>query len=232
LVEALVGLLFLGAYCVDVIAGPKGDWGQVPAWQMLAAAYHAIFLALLVAATFIDYDLMIIPDQITVTGVALGLGLGTIWPLVRPAPASWAGMTHLQGFGAGLLGLVVGAGLTYFVRASAGRILRREAMGLGDVTLMAMIGSFLGWQAAVITFFLAPFLGLGHAAWRLLSYVKKRIMGDECSGTDREIPYGPYLSMAAAALVFVWPWLWRAWAAEQFHTLYVIFWWILGFDFP
>ena len=37
-------------------------------------------------------------------------------------------------------------------------------MGFGDVTLMAMIGAFLGWQAAVLTFFLAPFFGLAHAA--------------------------------------------------------------------
>ncbi len=46
LVEALVGLLFLGAYLVDVIAGPRGAWGQVPAFQLVAAAYHAVFLAL------------------------------------------------------------------------------------------------------------------------------------------------------------------------------------------
>ena len=48
--------------------------------------------------------------------------------------------------------------------------LRREAMGFGDVTLMAMIGAFLGWQAAVLTFFLAPFFGLAHALWKLVVY--------------------------------------------------------------
>jgi len=232
LVEGLVGLLFLGAYLVDVIAGPPGAWGQVPASQLLAAAYHAAFLALLVAATFIDYDLMIIPDQITVTGMVLGVGLGTLWPLVRPVPASWPAMTRFQGFGVGFLGLVVGGGLTYLVRASASRILHREAMGFGDVTLMGMIGAFLGWQAAVLTFFVAPFLGLAHAAWKLLSYLKKRLGGGQLSGADREIPYGPYLSMAAATLVFLWPWLWRAWAAELFRTLYVLFWWMLGIDLP
>ena len=76
LVEALVGFLFLGAFFIDVIAGPRGAWGQVPAFQLVAAAYHAIFLALLVAATFIDYDLTIIPDQITVTGMIVGVGDG------------------------------------------------------------------------------------------------------------------------------------------------------------
>ena len=77
-------------------------------------------------------------------------------------------------------------------------------MGLGDVTLMGMIGAFLGWQAAVLTFFLAPFLGLTHAAWKLMTYLGKRLSGRQLSSADREIPYGPYLSMAAASLLFVW----------------------------
>ena len=45
-------------------------------FQLGGGAYHCIFLALLVAATFIDFDLMIIPDQITVTGMVAGLGTG------------------------------------------------------------------------------------------------------------------------------------------------------------
>ena len=51
-------------------------------------------------------------------------------------------------------------------------------MGFGDVTLMGMIGAFLGWQAAVLTFFLAPFFGLAHAAWKLLTYLKKWLGGE------------------------------------------------------
>ena len=230
LVEALVGFLFLGVYLVDVIEGPAGVWGQVPAFQLVAAAYHAVFLALLVAATFIDYDLMIIPDQITITGMVVGVGMGALWPQVRPAPASLGAITHIQGVWVGVVGLVVAAGLTQFVRKTAGFVARREAMGLGDVTLMGMIGAFLGWQAAVLTFFLAPFLGLAHAAWKVLKYVKKRIKGDQLSGADREIPYGPYLSMAAAILFFSWKWLWPACDRGLFNPLYVIFWWMLGIN--
>src|SRR5579883_3559888 len=226
LVEALVGLLFLGAYLVDVIDGPRGAWGHVPAFQLVAVAYHAMFLALLVAATFIDYDVMMIPDQITVTGMVLGVALGTIWPAVRPEPA--AAGTHLQGFWVGLAGLLVGAGLVQAVRWIAGFLLRREAMGFGDVTLLGMIGAFLGWQAAVLTFFLAPFFGLAHAAWTMMAYWKKRLSGAQLSSADREIPFGPYLSMAAASLLFLWPWLWPGWARGLFGTLFVIFWWMLG----
>src|SRR5262249_7553664 len=96
LVELLVGVLFLGAYLLDVIAGPKGAWGEVSPFVLVATAYHALFLALLVAAALIDYDLMIIPDEITITGTVAALGLGTLWPGVRPAPAN--ATTHIQGF--------------------------------------------------------------------------------------------------------------------------------------
>ena len=233
-VEALVGLLFLGAYITDVIAGPRVAWGQVPVFQLVAAAYHAIFLALLVAATFIDYDLTIIPDQITVTGMIVGLVVGTLWPGVRPelrtGPAILPALTHWQGFWAGISGLVVGMGLTQFVRKSAGFVFRREAMGFGDVTLMGMIGAFMGWQAAVLTFFLGPFFGLGHASWRLFRFLKKWITGGQLSTADRELPYGPYLSMAAATLFFLWPWVWAGWARGLFNTIYVLFWWAWGIN--
>ena len=169
LVEALVGLLFLGAYVSDVLYLPaRAGLGAGTGDSTGLGSLPCVFLALLVAATFIDYDLMIIPDQITVTGMIVGIGMGTVWPEVRPAPGSWPAITHLQGLWVGLEGLLVGAGLTQFVRKSASFALRREAMGFGDVTLMGMIGAFMGWQAAVLTFFLAPFLGLAHAAWKLI----------------------------------------------------------------
>jgi leader peptidase (prepilin peptidase) / N-methyltransferase len=234
LVEALVGVLFLGAYLVDVIGevivNPRGAWGQIPTFQLAAAAYHCLMLALLVAATFIDYDLFLIPDEVTVTGMIFAVGIGAIWPDVRPAPASWPLITHLQGFGVGLMGLAVGAGLTQLVRKIFTFVFRREAMGFGDVTLMGMIGGFMGWQAAVLTFFLAPFLGLAHACWKLLKLVKKWMSGGQLSSADRELPYGPYLSMAAAILFFLWRPLWRGWAGGLFRMLFVIFWWLLGFD--
>jgi leader peptidase (prepilin peptidase)/N-methyltransferase len=228
LVEALVGFLFLGAYLVDVIAGLRNPW-WIPGIQVLAAAYHAVFLALLVGATFIDYDLLIIPDEITVTGMVLGVGFGTLWPEVRPSPGSWPAITHSQGFWVGVLGLLVGAGLTQLVRKGASFFLRREAMGFADVTLMGMIGAFLGWQAAVLTFFIGPFFGLGHAVWKLLKYIRKRLAGGQLSSSDRELPFGPYLSMAAAALFLLWSWLWPGWAQPLFSTISVIFWWMLGF---
>ncbi len=206
LVEALVGLLFLGLFLVDVATAPRTIWGEIPTSTLLVWLDHALLLALLVAATFIDYDLTIIPDEITVTGMVVALVLGTVFPAIRPEPG--LALTYGAGFWVGVKGLLVGGGLTALVRMLGSLALKREAMGFGDVTLMAMIGAFIGWQGAVLTFFLAPFFGLAHALWKLVLYLGKRFSGRPLSSADREIPFGPYLSMAAAALVFAWPWLW------------------------
>lgn len=226
LIELLVGLLFLGLFYVDVIHAPRDAWRQVPVHALSTLAYHAILAALLVTATFIDYDLFIIPDAITVTGMIVGLGLGALDPQIRPEPSAAA--TPAQGFLVGLVGMAVGAGVTQGVRVFGSRLLGREAMGFGDVTLMAMIGAFLGWQAAVMTFFLGAFVGLAHAVWKLVLYIKKWLAGGKLSSADRELPFGPYLSMGAMILVFSWPWVWHGWAFEFFKTLRWAFWHLLG----
>ncbi|MHC5539859.1 prepilin peptidase [Singulisphaera rosea] len=228
LVEALVGIFYLALFVVDVIYGPRSWAGEAPVGLFGVWFYHAILIALLVAATFIDYDLMIIPDEITVTGMVVGIGLGAWFPEIRPVPSS--ALTPMSGFWIGVAGLLAGGGLTQTVRIVGSVIFRREAMGFGDVTLMAMIGAFLGWQAAVLTFFLAPFFGIAHALWKLTRYVGKLVSGRKSSSADRELPFGPYLSMAAATLVLSWPWLWRYWGAEFFKTLGMVSLWVLGLE--
>ncbi len=226
LVEALVGLLFLALFFTDV-ASHRTVWGEIPGETLLVWFYHATFVALLVAATFIDYDLTIIPDEITVTGMVIGLGLGTLFPEIRPEPSSRS--THAGGLTVGVIGLLAGGGLTEFFRRGASLVLRREAMGFGDVTLMAMIGAYLGWQGAVLTFFIGPFFGLAHAVWKLVRYIAKRISGGQLMSTDREIPFGPYLSMAAVTLVVSWQWFWPNWAQPRiFGLLPEIFWELMG----
>jgi prepilin signal peptidase PulO-like enzyme (type II secretory pathway) len=122
------------------------------------------------------------------------LGFGTlaivcVWALHAQA---WAGLFTA------LVGLVASGGMVWSVRIIGTAALRREAMGFGDVTLMMMIGTFLGWQACLITFFLAPFAGLLIGLAQLISR------------RDDEIPYGPFLCLGAAAVVVLWApiWLW------------------------
>jgi leader peptidase (prepilin peptidase)/N-methyltransferase len=63
-------------------------------------------------------------------------------------------------------------------------------MGGGDVKLLAMIGAFMGWQMAILTFFLAPFLGI---VFGVINLATKK---------DHTIPYGPFLSVAALIALF------------------------------
>jgi prepilin signal peptidase PulO-like enzyme (type II secretory pathway) len=115
------------------------------------------------------------------------LVIAKIWSIGGP---------HWVGLASSLAGIVIGGGLVWIIRIVASAVLHREAMGFGDVTLLAMIGAFLGWQAAVLVFFLSPFAGAVVGLIRLLLRNKD------------EIPYGPFLCLAAAATVLAWPILW------------------------
>lgn len=114
-----------------------------------------------------------------------------------PAVPTWvSAYPHLHGLAASLAGLAAGGLLTGLVRVIGSWGLQREAMGDGDVVLMAMVGSFIGWQPVVMAFFIAPlFVFLAY-----LARMTFRL-------TD-EIPYGPYLSLGVLATLAGWKWLW------------------------
>jgi len=103
-----------------------------------------------------------------------------------------------------LVGMVFGGGLIWLVRIFASLALQREAMGFGDVTLMAMIGAFLGWQPALLVFFLAPFAAL------IIAVLQKLLSGSSV------IAFGPYLSLAAVYLIVDWNRVWNLHAADVF----------------
>jgi leader peptidase (prepilin peptidase)/N-methyltransferase len=214
LIEALVGLLFVAVFVSDVVFAPVGVLNTDTFGRM---AYHQVLVAALVVATFIDYDLQIIPDEITVPGMAFGVLIGFLAPGIRPDPST--ATTHLDGLWVGLKGLLIGGGLTWSFRFVFSRIFRREAMGQGDITLMGMIGAFLGWQSALLAFFLAPFFGFAPAIWKGARFLWKLVTRRQLSSSDRELAFGPYLSMAAVSLLLLWEPLWRHWGAVFFATL-------------
>jgi leader peptidase (prepilin peptidase) / N-methyltransferase len=223
-VELLVGLLFLGVYLVDGVL-PR-EYVRDDATLFVKVLYHIILVALLVAVTFIDADLTIVPASITNLGIILGLAIGAFFPEIRPEPSE--AITHLGGLWVGLKGLIVGAGMIWVIRVVGTFVFRREAMGIGDIHIMAMIGSFQGWQAASVTPFLAAFVGLLPALWKLTAYLVKRITGRKSLSTDREMPFGPYLSVAALILMMTWPWAWPGTLKFYFDIISVLFWFVLG----
>lgn len=104
-----------------------------------------------------------------------------------------------------LIGMAFGGGMIWCVRIVGSRAMSQEAMGFGDVTLMAMIGAFLGWQAALLVFFLAPLAALFIALAQLL--LTKR----------NDIAFGPYLCLAALLLIVGWDPIWNRYAVHYFR---------------
>jgi leader peptidase (prepilin peptidase)/N-methyltransferase len=122
--------------------------------------------------------------------VALGLAAVLIYARAGSAETHWAALIQSSPWLSGLLGALwggmIGALIIWLTRILGTLGFGRVAMGMGDVHLMFGIGAVLGAGPAAIVFFLAPFFGLLMAFYMLLT------------GTRRELPYGPYLSLAAA----------------------------------
>lgn len=179
-------------------------------------AYHAVLVGLLVLATTIDFDCYVIPDIITLPGMLIGMITAVSIPEMQIAHlwVDWAyAVPQLRGpyipewydqsrwahaLAWSVAGLVAGMTLTQGVRVVSSRVLQMEAMGFGDVTLMGMIGSFLGWQAVVLTFLIAPLVGLIAVVFAKLT------------GNQRILPYGPFLSAAAVITLAGWSRIWAA----------------------
>lgn len=112
--------------------------------------------------------------------------------------ASWAGLAT------SLVGMAVAGGMVWMMRAGASRALGREAMGFGDVTLMAMAGAWLGWQPCLLACVLAVFIGLVHGVTHLVAR------------SESELPFGPSLCLGLALVVVCWRPIWDA-ASPQFQ---------------
>ncbi len=157
---------------------------------------YLIFACGLIVATFIDIQHRIIPDEISVGGIVVGFILSVIKGAgFSPFTFNFAPMIN------SLLGIIIGGGIIfsigYLFDLVYFKILKKppiqgetESMGGGDVKLLAMIGAFLGWERALLTFFIAPFFGAVVGVINIM--VKK----------DHTIPYGPFLSLAAILSLF------------------------------
>jgi len=120
---------------------------------------------------------------------------GTILPSAGPPPL-W-----LSALGGSLLGLIVGGGLVWAVRIGASLAFGKEAMGLGDVHLMAGVGAVLGWIDPTLAFFMAPFFGI---AW-VIGAQAMSMMNKDGSRAPTALPYGPHLAMATIFVVLAKP---------------------------
>jgi leader peptidase (prepilin peptidase)/N-methyltransferase len=120
-------------------------------------------------------------------------GLSLLLHMHMPAVRQfWTSASRVEWINAGLgalLGGFVGAFIIWMTRILGSYAFGKEAMGLGDVHLMLGIGAILGGGAAVVTFFIAPFAGILAGIYLLIARSR------------RQLPYGPYLSLAAALVM-------------------------------
>jgi leader peptidase (prepilin peptidase) / N-methyltransferase len=176
--------------------------------------------AALFAVSWVDLDWRIIPDVISLPGIAVGV-----------AAAAFA-MPDI-GWKDSLYGMAFGGGL-FFAIGEGYRWLRgKEGMGMGDVKLLAMIGAFLGWQGVIFTIFVGSILGaLGGVILHVLDWQPRAPeLAAEASATapdgedtqyyDGEadysgegllqtpVPFGPFLSVAAGIFALFQPQLVR-----------------------
>lgn len=144
-----------------------------------------IFSLALLVETAIDFRHQIIPDAITLPGIVLGLLASVLLPeLHGQTSAVW-------GFVWALVGMLAGGGILYAAGTLAEWVLKKEAMGGGDVKLLAMIGAIIGWPGVLWTIFVSSLLG------SIVGVYVRVTKGEE------RIPYGPYLAAAAFSYLFI-----------------------------
>lgn len=139
-----------------------------------------LFATALIVLGFIDYRHKILPDRITFPGIALAL----VYSFFR------RDLPLLQA----LLGAAVGAGFLLLIYGGYYLVRKKEGLGLGDVTMMVMVGAYLGWVKTLLTLILASFVGAFVGI--LIIAVKKKDL-------QYMLPFGTFLA-PAAYVALVW----------------------------
>ncbi|MEK9772211.1 MAG: prepilin peptidase [Opitutae bacterium] len=206
LIELLVGLVFSGIF----LAFPsQQDWGMLLA--SLAFAW------LLIGVVVIDFETMLIPDRFSIGGACVGFFLSLSFPSIHGFIYHPMGLESLQAGLHSLLGILVGSGCLYWIGALAGRLFGREALGEGDVKLLGCVGAFCGWKGALFAIFGGALTG---CIFLIPVYLWQKLRSssqddDHSLSFGQEIPFGPYLALAALGYFF---WL-REWIDPWFKWI-------------
>ena len=185
------------------------------------------FVSVLIAATFIDLDHMIIPDVFTLGAGLVGVLLSFLVPVLHGFHGDIYLIDSLRSGTAALLGLLVGSGLVVWIALLAEMALKKEAMGFGDVKFVGMIGAFCGWQGAVFAVFGGAIVG---TMWFVFALLWQKVSGRASAiappsetpdgepaalGFGMHVPFGPMLAIAGL-LYFLF---FSHWVAGYFANL-------------
>jgi len=148
---------------------------------------YAIFVLSLIIVGFIDIDTFLISDVIVIPCIFFGLIFSTAFPHIHHLSGNFESFIY------SIEGLLLGGGLLILL-AFVGKIaFKKDAMGGGDVKLLAMIGSFLGWKCVFLTLFFGSLFGT-VISLILIGLKKKKI--------EDYVPFGPYLGLGAVISLF------------------------------
>ncbi len=216
LIELLTGALYFYAGW-RALFGAKGPGFS----EAVLFAFHAWFLGALIVCTFIDLDFRILPDEVTVSGIVIGVLVSAAFPALphlhgsllefvglvllvlgaprAPALPGFLENPHVTALLDSMFGAAVGWGAIWGVgvlgkwlfRKKIERLGETEAMGFGDVKYMAMLGAVLGWKGVLLTLMVACLFGTVFGIGKLIVL---RRMG--------YVAFGPFLSGGALVLLF------------------------------
>ena len=207
----LIGWLALGGRCRDCREPidpryPLVELANALLWAALALRFgpgfqlfaFAVLCSALLAITLIDVDHWIIPDAITLPGIAAGLAASFFLPprggMLAPFLQHRLGLDRLPGFLASLgfwdslAALLLGGGLFYIVA-----VVSRGGMGGGDIKLTAMMGAFLGMRDLGVAIFIGLLAGSAVGIGLMIAGRKTR---------KDAIPFGPFLALGGICAVF------------------------------
>ena len=195
------------------------------------AAAGAVLCSIVVCAHFIDHDHMIIPDVFTVGGAAVGLLLSVLAPSLHGEAHELFFVASVRSVLDAGLGLFIGSALVLWIALFAEAVLKKEAMGFGDVKYLGALGTFVGWQGAIFGMFGGAILG---CVWFIAAYLWQRITGRNGPvplpaatpegepaqlGLGVHVPFGPMLGLAAL-IYFFWA---HRWVDPYFLELHELF---------
>lgn len=181
LVESLCGVL---AGLALLLANDPWNWtSPVTNWADSLALFWLLLAIVPISA--VDFQFHLIPDSMSIGGIVVGILLSFIPGGITPF--------------ASLYGAIIAGGGLFLLGFVASKIFKKEAMGFGDVKLMAGYGALMGLMGAAETLFFAAIFGL--LVMVPLRFIRKKVDNPEFA--PGEIPFGPFLALAAP-IVYHW----------------------------
>lgn len=159
---------------------------------------NSLLFCLLIILVFIDLFERILPNVITLSGAVAGFLLSPLQStdLLRPLTSGLTQTPVAGAFLSSLAGALLGGGFLWIVAFLYLRIRKIEGMGFGDIKMMLMVGTFLGWQFTWLTIFLGSLLGVFLGSLYIALFSRGRMY---------ELPFGTFLGVAAVIVVLFGP---------------------------